>query len=742
MTNSTKTARTLLLTSALALVLSACGGGGGGGGGSNESVSLGGSTTSNASGGGTDSGAVVDGHVTVAIIDTGIDVNNAAFSGLIDSSSTNILTNSAADLQDTTGHGTWVAGALRNSAASNGNSVNLLIIRADGTFSSCAHGCFGSEDAANAVRYAADRGAKVMNLSFGAPGNMGGTLLSAFQYAADKGAVLVVAAGNEGASEVDSPANFGASVAGHVIAVGSVNASNVISSFSNRAGAAKDYFMVANGENVATTTIGGGSVSASGTSFAAPKVSNAVAAILEHAPYLTAAQVVQILFNTATDLGAAGVDEIYGHGLLNLTAALQPQGSLAVPAGSTVTSGGTSLTASSLSLGSAFGGSLARSAALGNTIALDDYGRAYAVNLAGQVASQTSATRGVLNAWMKTQHQSVSGTQAKTAFGNFTATILEDEVHPEFLQPTDGTASNRTVKLSLQSNLTETTQLTATHGYGLSNQLGLTSDARTPLLGKDTLTSPYLQMSENGSAVVTAHKLGNGFTAKVGFGYSDETQTRLMDGSADRTGQTPKTSVASEIAYKTSGGSEVGMHYGAVVEQDSVLGSTGNGALSLGSGGQTQFVGTHASLALSTGLTLTATYDTGITTASNFQSGGVVTGMSGLRADAFSLGVTQRDAFQDGDRLTMAVSRPLKIVSGSANLNVATGVDASGNIIRSQSSASLAPTGNQVDIETAYGFALSDSERLNLNAMVSLQPGHDANAAPEGLIGVKYQAAF
>ena len=64
----------------------------------------------------------------------------------------------------------------------------------------------------------------------------------------------------------------------------------------------------------------------SGTSFSAPTISGAVALLAQAFPNLSGADIVSILFNSADDLGAAGIDAIFGHGRLNIARAFQPIG--------------------------------------------------------------------------------------------------------------------------------------------------------------------------------------------------------------------------------------------------------------------------------------------------------------------------------------------------------------------------------------------------------------------------------
>jgi subtilisin family serine protease len=56
--------------------------------------------------------------------------------------------------------------------------------------------------------------------------------------------------------------------------------------------------------------------------MAAPHVSGAIAVMKEKWPNLTGAQIVDLIIGSATDLGASGVDEVYGVGMLNMAGAM------------------------------------------------------------------------------------------------------------------------------------------------------------------------------------------------------------------------------------------------------------------------------------------------------------------------------------------------------------------------------------------------------------------------------------
>jgi subtilisin family serine protease len=105
------------------------------------------------------------------------------------------------------------------------------------------------------------------------------------------------------------------------VVVGSVYKDNVISSFSNKAGLTKNNFLVAYGEEILTPSINNVQTLNYGTSFSTPAVSGAMALMVEKFPNLTGKEIAQIFFDSATDLGEPGCDDVYGHGLINIDAA-------------------------------------------------------------------------------------------------------------------------------------------------------------------------------------------------------------------------------------------------------------------------------------------------------------------------------------------------------------------------------------------------------------------------------------
>lgn len=317
--------------------------------------------------------------VIVGIVDSGIDQASPEFTGRIHPASRDV-TGSNRGIGDQDGHGTAVAGVL--AAARNDRSIvgiapraELAIMRGDRAGTCAAEsGCsFTDSSVAAGVNAATDAGARVINLSLG--GSSGtATLRQAFARATSAGVVLVIGAGNDAQAEIDPLPRSALQSANRdlVIVAGAATAGGDIASFSNRAGAAAGNFLLAPGTQIRSFDNEGREFLYSGTSLAAPVVAGAVALLAGAFPNLTGAQIVDLLFTTATDLGAPGPDPVYGHGLLNIARAFQPQG--------TTTLAGTRIALpldNNGALGSALGSGTSFGNALGTIRFHDSYDRPY-----------------------------------------------------------------------------------------------------------------------------------------------------------------------------------------------------------------------------------------------------------------------------------------------------------------------------------------------------------------------------
>jgi len=204
-------------------------------------------------------------------------------------------------------HGTHVAGII---GAIRGNGVGVDGIAPAVRIMSVRTVPDGDErdkDVANAIRYAVDNGANVINMSFGKDYSPYKPAVDeAVKYADSKGVLMVHAAGNDGA-DLGAKENFptpvlgGGSKAANWIEVGASSwkgGENLAASFSNYGKDQVDVF--APGEDVLSTMPGGEYKREDGTSMAAPVVSGLAALIMAYYPQLTAADVKQVILQSTT----------------------------------------------------------------------------------------------------------------------------------------------------------------------------------------------------------------------------------------------------------------------------------------------------------------------------------------------------------------------------------------------------------------------------------------------------------
>ena len=267
--------------------------------------------------------APTPGAATLCVLDSGVawdhpDIAPNAWTGPLGEHGWNAI-DPAASAYDDAGHGTHIAGvaAGRVGNAYGVAGVTNLRIMAVKVLDATGHGI--ESDLAFGIVWCAAQGADVavMALSVTEPGP---TLDRALQYAADRDVLMLASAGNPGpcADCVAYPASDP-----RVVAVSAMDGNKALAPFS--AAGPQDELTAPGVSNLGPFP-GGSFAFGSGTSQAVAVAAGVAGLVRDARPDLTAPQARAILDGTATDLGPAGRDPAFGHGLVDAAAALAAAG--------------------------------------------------------------------------------------------------------------------------------------------------------------------------------------------------------------------------------------------------------------------------------------------------------------------------------------------------------------------------------------------------------------------------------
>jgi thermitase len=252
-------------------------------------------------------------NVIVAVVDTGADLNHPDLKGRLQTGH-NVINPDSSPMDDV-GHGTHVAGII-SALVNNGEGVAgmtwynpVMPVKVLDE-----NGAGNTYNVAQGIIWAADHGAKVINMSLGnyADANF---LHDAIKYAFNKDIVLIAASGNDNSEEPGFPAAYP-----EVLAVAASDNAKKKATFSNFG----DYIGVtAPGVNIPSTYPHNQYAALSGTSMASPHVTALAALIRSTNPKLKNTEVMEIIRKTAEDLGTPGKDKYFGYGQIDVNRALQ-----------------------------------------------------------------------------------------------------------------------------------------------------------------------------------------------------------------------------------------------------------------------------------------------------------------------------------------------------------------------------------------------------------------------------------
>lgn len=454
---------------------------------------------------------------------------------------------------------------------------------------------------------------------------------------------------------------------GKWLAVVNLDENNRIYRSSNGCGIAKAYCLGANGVNIWSTGVledkdtKNGYVNYWGTSMAAPMVSGALAVLKGKDPKLTAKQAVRIVLDTATDLGAPGVDDVYGHGLLNLAKALEPQGSTKAAGRHASALSGFDPRQNAVAFSTAFGNGGARQALTSGVF--DKYNRSYQMTTPLQAPIRKAPS---LDSLMQFHHGKVSAASRSVALdgdGSLFYSMSDDHygqlgkgVSFDMFGDMPGTHYRTHVSFA-KARIADAIMPSFTDKNMWS---GLGSHSSDHMQGRfDTALNDNLWLG-----------------VYTGRGRLGGTGTTTRTDRADDNGTYRFDDVGMSLAYRDKS-KRISLSAGRFFEHGRFLASRSEGAFQLDKATRSEYLHLGATAALSPRIHVSADYMK-LKTSVDFRHNAYVDDMT-LDADSADARLTIMDVIADNDHVTMGYRLPLAVGRGAMTQHSVKGYNKSGN---------------------------------------------------------------
>ncbi|MEH3036157.1 MAG: S8 family serine peptidase [Sphingomonas adhaesiva] len=644
--------------------------------------------------------------VTIAILDTGIDVSGREFAGRISPDSTafdQAIARCATcppetirfDVKDVKGHGSRVAGiaaAARDGASVQGVApgATILALKLSGpdlTNVTPGSGPVPEGDGANAaliapaIRYALDKGAFVISMSLNgvATGKVAAEQRAAMDAVRQADRLLV-----ESISNFTDEDSFTGTIAENLVGTDRANkdwflfaigvTENGTPRLSNgNAGPLADRMIAAAGNEVRTVDQNGAVVVETGNSFAAPAVAGAAALLRQHWPQLGGRAIARILLDTATDAGAPGVDPVFGVGILNVEKAMQAQ----APASSFVAAQAVLARYSSLTMSAPFGGGAAIAGRTSTMTVLDRYGRDFAMTGTSGIRTRGSGLlAGAMLGSFDAPWQRTDATDARLGFSSSVPAYWQ-AVRP-----------NRPAMVSFSPAPGQTVTLGANVLVGSGDGI-----AGSPLRG--VVDAPV---------GTTSAWTGSGWSAGFSSGSSRDARTELRG-----------------LTFSTPLG--FGFEISDMVERGQALGM--RGGVELGLDGARTTMASLTARRMIAGVLVSARATASTT---RVVGGSEMMRFSGpVRGSAFAVEGARRLL---GGTAMLGVSSPLRVERARSTLLVPVAYDLmTGALTTTTTMVDLAPDARELDLEIGWSTSLSRTSSLRLGVARAFDAGHVAGAS-------------
>jgi hypothetical protein len=708
-------------------------------------------------------GATGDG-ILIAVLDSGISVGSGSSTDVtdIDANIASFLTGSDVVNSDNvpqdddnnggtaigSGHGSHVAGIIASEKNNSGglhgvaydstlHIIKVLDSDGNGSATDIAAGMdlargVSSMDIVNiSIGGSTVTGSSSCNSASSCETNLGSTLYTAMEALGAANIITVYAAGNSTNSSPSSLA--GAAIYDDdfkettVIAV-AIGSDGKITSYSDRCGVAAAICLAAPGDLYSLFSSNAQSSynvnsyrqQMSGTSMAAPMVSGGLALIKQEFSSLTNAQVVDRLLATALDTDEYSQSSIYGHGLMNLSAAT------AAVADLELIDGGNLLDSLNTNYYNLADNTFSSSAAFSNALSLalngqmmevyDSFDRAnFKVNVEDffTLGSYTSQNT-IENHMLRLEPKTTKKVKNKNLYGSFTVETDGDYIESSMFQSAGDFLA---LGFNQSTNSFENAVDPLSNFFNDSN------------FGNNYLVNPYFNTGSGQDYFMS-------FNSNSAFGFDTFTNANGNDlGLAFNLN--PLSS--SNEGMKNAG--DLQIVFGANYEQNKFLNSTSTGAFATGDLSNTNFTGVKYKKNLGDEFTFVGSGFAGYTYIDK-AAGSYIDSSTPLLTSSFTLGLAKANFIKEDQRIGFFINQPQRVEDGSLNLRVPTSSDRDRTVTYSNLNVDLEPDARQINFDIVFNKTITESSNLSANLTHVQNGDHSNESKNQNFFSLFYKKTF
>ena len=486
----------------------------------------------------------------------------------------------------------------------------------------------------DALAYVAEIGLQIINRSLASNGTASPPWQEAMTEYGRTGGLVISSAGNDAAASPTSHIDVTAENEKAWLFVAALETNQTeykLTAYSTACGTVMNRCVTAPGTNI-SIDVTGKLKDFSGTSSSAPVVSGLAATILSKWPQLSGQEAGEVIMATAKDLGEKGVDPIFGHGLVDFQAALEP-------VEPTLSNGSvqTSLAGASAAVPAAMGSGNIQTA-LASVTVVDIFGRDYTGDLSKLVVQPASADAH----WMGRRIE----TQANAGSASFAANGISGQI------------AYAGFRYGAEQNEVDRQLVNA--------EFSLTHGKMTYSAGYATLDS--VQDTMMGLAPVSDAMLAHNPVADYSFGMSRQTGETSL-GVTVYAGQNEMSSATGAMLTVKRGAANLKVAY--VGEQGSIFGTpTGSGAMRLGDGAKTAFV--EGAGSFDVGEWNLDVYASASMTHLDIADDMLLTDADDMVGIRFGM-IASKTAL--GGRVNFGIAQPLTVINGKGTFTIGSGYD-------------------------------------------------------------------